>query len=50
MAQFKTEYIQIKVTPDFKSQVQKYCDDTGRTITSLVTWLLEQEIKKAAEK
>jgi hypothetical protein len=49
MAQFKSEYIQVKVTPQLKSQVQKYCDDTGRTISSWVTWLIQKELEKAAE-
>jgi antitoxin component of RelBE/YafQ-DinJ toxin-antitoxin module len=46
----KTEYIQIKVTPEFKKQVQDYCDATGRTITSLIEWLLREEMKKVAQK
>lgn len=50
MTERKTEYIQIKVTPEFKAQVQQYCDQTGRTITSLIEWLLREEMKKAAEK
>ena len=48
--QRKSEYLQIKVTPDFKVQVQKYCDDTGRTITSLIDWLLREEMEKASPK
>jgi len=45
----KTEYLQLKVTPEFKAEVLKYCDDTGRTITSLIEWLLREEMKKAAQ-
>lgn len=48
--QRKSTYLQIKVTPQFKQQVQAYCDATGRTITSLIEWLLREEMKKAAEK
>jgi hypothetical protein len=48
--QRKSTYLQIKVTPEFKAEVLKYCDDTGRTITSLIEWLLKEEMKKAAEK
>jgi hypothetical protein len=48
--QRKSEYLQIKVTPAFKAQVQKYCDSTGRTITSLIEWLLKEEMKKASPK
>jgi antitoxin component of RelBE/YafQ-DinJ toxin-antitoxin module len=49
MTERKTEYIHIKVTPEFKKQVQDYCDATGRTITSLVEWLLKKEMEKAAK-
>jgi hypothetical protein len=50
MSERKTEYIHIKVTPEFKRQIQDYCDATGRTITSLVEWLLREELKKATGK
>ena len=43
----KSEYIQIKVTPELKKQIQQYCTDTGRTMTSLIEWLLREELEKA---
>jgi predicted DNA-binding protein len=45
----KSEYIQIKVTPDLKARVQKYCDDTGRTMTAWITVLMEKELEKASK-
>lgn len=50
MEEQKTEYLHIRVTPEFKQKIQEYCEQTGRTITSLVEWLLRKELEKTADK
>lgn len=46
MKELKSEYIHIKITPELKKEVQDYCDATGRTMTSFITWLIERELQK----
>jgi len=46
MAAEKTEYINLRVTPEFKKEVEELAAKECRTVTSLIEWLLTKEIEK----
>ena len=43
----KDTQLTIRINSNVKSQAQQYALDTGRTLSSLIEWLLKEEIKKA---
>jgi hypothetical protein len=45
----KDNYIRIRISSDLKAPAQKYAADTGRTLTSLIEWLLKNELKKGGK-
>ena len=43
----KDTQLTIRINSTIKSQAQQYASDTGRTLASLIEWLLKEEMKKA---
>jgi hypothetical protein len=42
----KNDDLHIRISADLKAQAQKYASDTGRTLASLIEWLLKNELNK----
>jgi antitoxin component of RelBE/YafQ-DinJ toxin-antitoxin module len=45
----KDTQLTIRINSDIKSQAQQYANDTGRTLSGLIEWLLKREIEKASK-
>lgn len=45
----KTERLQVRVTPELKSKLQKLADEDGRKISNYIKLLIEKELKEGTE-
>jgi len=45
----KDTQLTIRINSEIKSNAQQYAEDTGRTLSSLIEWLLKEEMKKASK-
>lgn len=45
----KTERLQVRVTPELKSKLQKLADEDGRKISNYIRLLIEKELKEGTE-
>lgn len=46
----KDTQLTIRINSDLKKQAQQYAEDTGRTLASLIEWLIRKEIEKPSGK
>lgn len=46
MAAKKHEWIQMKVTPEFKEQAKKQAKREGRTLTNYLKWLIMKDAER----
>lgn len=42
----KDTQLTIRINSELKEQAQQYAEDTGRTLSGLIEWLLKEELKK----
>lgn len=45
----KTERLQVRVTPELKTKLQKLADEDGRKISNYIRLLIEKELKEGTE-
>lgn len=45
----KTERLQVRVTPELKTKLQKLADEDGRKISNYIKLLIEKELKEGTE-
>lgn len=46
MAETKSDYIRLRVTPDFKAAVEQAAANDGRTVSNYIEWLIKQALKR----
>lgn len=45
MAEIKSDYIRIRVTPDMKAAIAEAAKKEGRSMTNYLEWLVKKELK-----
>lgn len=45
MAEIKSDYIRIRVTPDMKTAIAEAAKKDGRSMTNYLEWLVRKELK-----
>lgn len=46
MAENKTEFFHIRVTPELKAAVEEAAANDGRTVSNYIEWLIKQALKQ----
>lgn len=45
MAEIKSDYIRIRLTPDLKAAIAEAAKKDGRTMSNYIEWLVKKELK-----
>lgn len=45
----KTERLQLRITPELKSELQRRADEDGRTLANYVEWLIRTRLSQLSD-